>query len=240
MADLFVEATVGDSAAEEDPVPDATNAFENLGPIALAARASAAKVAANPVLAGGSAGLTGGKRATARADDGGLGVVRIKPLGAGGGGGERSAAYGPASAVTFSTNPPSITVDGRLFEYPSHIITPDMDNQALFDAFMPKRIDAFLAGVNVNVMAYGQTGSGKTHTMFGPAGVMARAASGEYGDGVYEGYGLFPRGLLAIFAAVDERRRAGETLVLTGSAVEVRPDTHTHTHTRHAPSHCLL
>ena len=85
MADLFVEATVGDSAAEEDPVPDATNAFENLGPIALAARASAAKVAANPVLAGGSAGLTGGKRATARADDGGLGVVRIKPLGAGGG-----------------------------------------------------------------------------------------------------------------------------------------------------------
>ena len=42
-----------------------------------------------------------------------------------------------------------------------------MDNQALFDAFMPKRIDAFLAGVNVSVMAYGQT-QRKTHTMFGP------------------------------------------------------------------------
>lgn len=34
-------------------------------------------------------------------------------------------------------------------------------------------------------------------------------------------YGLFPRGLLAAFEAVDERKRAGESLVLSGSAVEL-------------------
>ena len=88
--------------------------------------------------------------------------------------------------------------------------------RALFDS---ERVASFLAGVNVNVMAYGQTGSGKTHTMFGPPGIMASAARGAYGDGVCAEYGLFPRGLLAVFEAVEERRRAGETLVLTGSAI---------------------
>ena len=58
------------------------------------------------------------------------------------------------------------------------MIPPEADQAALYDAFMPKRVAAFLDGVNVNVMAYGQTGSGKTHTMFGPPGIMARAASG--------------------------------------------------------------
>ena len=74
---------------------------------------------------------------------------------------------------------------------PSHVITPDMSQQALFDAYMPQRI-------RVNIMAYGQTGAGKvnsacvlahlsyslshsapqTHTMFGPPGIMDRAGRG--------------------------------------------------------------
>ena len=37
--------------------------------------------------------------------------------------------------------------------------------------------------------------------MFGPPGVMARAASGEYGDGVYEGYGLFPHNQIVAIAS---------------------------------------
>ena len=78
-----------------------------------------------------------------------------------------------------------------------------MDQAALYDHFMPPRIRQFLDGVNVNVMAYGQTGSGKTHTMFGPPGIMARAASGQLGDGVCAEYGLFPRGVLEIFDAVE-------------------------------------
>ena len=153
-------------------------------------------------------------------NDGGLGVVRIKPLGAGGGGGERSAQYASASdaGVTFSTEASQVTVEGRRFTYPSHVISPEMDQQELYDNFMPARIEAFLQGINVNVMAYGQTGSGKTHTMFGPPGIMARASAGELGDGVCPDYGLFPRGLLAAFEAA---RRLGGAAVLTASAVEL-------------------
>jgi hypothetical protein len=214
-----------DEDAAGDQSAASSNVYLPLGPVAAAARSAAASSAANPVLAGGTAGLTAGRRDTSSTerDDGGLGVVRIKPLGAGGGGGERSAAAGSSlrAGVTFSTNPASLTVDGRVFNYPSHVIPPEFDQQALYDAFMHKRVGSFLAGVNVNVMAYGQTGSGKTHTVFGPPGIMARAAQGAYGDGVCADYGLFPHSLLAIFEAVEERRRAGETLVLTGSAVEL-------------------
>ena len=154
-------------------------------------------------------------------DDGGLGVVRIKPLGAGGGGGERSASTGANNAVRFSTEAADVTVDNRHFDYPSHVISPDMDQQALYDAFMPARMQAFIDGVNVNVIAYGQTGSGKTHTMFGTPGIMARAAAGALGDGVCTDYGLFPRGVLAAMDAVATLRQAGVAAVLTASAVEL-------------------
>ena len=50
---------------------------------------------------------------------------------------------------------------------------------------------------------------------------MGRAAAGEYGDGVCKDYGLFPRGLLAIFDACEQMRRSGSVVVLTGSAVEL-------------------
>ena len=155
------------------------------------------------------------------ASDGGLGVVRIKPLGAGGGGGERSSIHATSSAVTYSVPRAEIKIDGREFTYPSHVIAPDMDQAALYDHFMPPRIQQFLDGVNVNVMAYGQTGSGKTHTMFGPPGIMARAASGQLGDGVCAEYGLFPRGVLEIFDAVEALKASGVRAVLTASAVEL-------------------
>ena len=50
---------------------------------------------------------------------------------------------------------------------------------------------------------------------------MARAAAGEFGDSECEAYGLFPRGLLAIFDAVEEMRKGGAAVVLSGSAVEL-------------------
>ena len=170
----------------------------------------------------------------AEADDGGLAVVRVKPLGAGGGGGERSAKAAaeaaPSGGVEYSTDPPSLTVGGRTFSYPSHVIAPEMGQQELYASFMPARVNLFMNGTDVNVMAYGQTGSGKTHTMFGPPGIMARAAAGEYGDrDCCPDYGLFPRGLLAVFEAVEELRRsssaggagAGAMVALTASAVEL-------------------
>jgi hypothetical protein len=149
-------------------------------------------------------------------DNKGLGVVRIKPMGVGGGGVEKSAAglgsVEVSSAIELSAS--GIGVDGKQFSYPSCVITPDMDQQALFDEFMPQRIDGFFSGYNVNVMAYGQTGSGKTHTMFGPPGIMGRAGAGEYGVGLCQGYGLFPRCLLEIFACprAQEYRHSGQFL----------------------------
>ena len=208
---------------DDDSVEEVTNAFQQVGLIAAAARADAAKTAANPALAGGTAGLTSGPRATASRDDGGLGVVRIKPLGVGASDKGAGTSYSALNAtpVTFSAETNDITVGGRQFTYPSHVIAPSTDNEGLYNAFMPPRVQAFLDGVNVNVMAYGQTGSGKTHTMFGPPGIMARAAAGEYGDGLCAEYGLFPRGLLQIVEAVEGMRAAGVHAVLTASAVEL-------------------
>jgi len=56
-------------------------------------------------------------------------------------------------------------------------------------------------------MAYGQTGSGKTHTMFGPPGIMSRAANAEYGLELAADYGLYPRGLLDIVNRVRQLNR---------------------------------
>ena len=106
-------------------------------------------------------------------DDGGLAVVRIKPLGAGGGGGERSAAgvtalHATDKGVVVTGDPGSSrgTVSssrggGRLYSYPRHVCAARHDNAAIYDMFMPQRVELFLKGTNVNIMAYGQTGSGK-------------------------------------------------------------------------------
>ena len=56
-------------------------------------------------------------------------------------------------------------INGKSFDYMNHVIPPETDNEALYNFFLPRRIDAFLDGYNVNVMAYGQTGTGKTHTI---------------------------------------------------------------------------
>ena len=153
--------------------------------------------------------------------DGGLAVVRIKPLGAGGGGGERSAASGRAAVHATDRGIRVGDSAGKVWTYPRHVIAPEDDQAALYEKFVPQRISAFLAGYPVNICCYGQTGSGKTHTMFGPPGLMARAATGEFGDSVFPDYGLFPRGLLDIVRGLREKKRGDDSLhyYLTASAV---------------------
>lgn len=160
--------------------------------------------------------------ASDQGNDGGQSVVRIKPMGAGGGGGEASAAP-DAAPMQFSSEPPAVLVGSKEFRYPRHVIGPDRDQQSLFDEFMPARIQAFLDGHNVNVMAYGQTGSGKTHTVFGPPGIMAKAGCGQLGLGTVDDYGIFPRGLRAIYERVKALNAAttGTTYFLTASCVEL-------------------
>ena len=180
----------------------------------------AATVSGGGKAAAGSDG--GAQRSSASSDDGGQGVVRIKPMGAGGGGGETSAAA-DARPMQFSTDPPAVLAGAHEFRYPRHVIGPERDQQSLFDEFMPARIDGFLDGVNVNVMAYGQTGSGKTHTVFGPPGIMAKAGAGELGHGVCADYGIFPRGLWAIYERVMAMNGGGggTSYFLTASCVEL-------------------
>ena len=156
-------------------------------------------------------------------DDGGQAVVRVKPLGAGGGGVERSGHSGVTN-VAVDCSRGVISVAGRKFTYPAHVLGDEHDNEAVFREFMPPRIAGFLAGHDVNVMAFGQTGSGKTHTMFGPPGIMDRAGAGKLGDGVHKDYGLFPRSVLATYHAVQKLRAesgGSRSFVLTASAVEL-------------------
>ena len=161
--------------------------------------------------------------------DGGLAIVRVKPLGAGGGGVESSAAGtgmrdGVDGAVFYS--PGSTTVDVRTphsiktFSYPRHVVPPTTDNARLFEEFLPHRIDAFFEGVNVNVLCYGQTGTGKTHTIFGSPGIMARAGRGDYGMSAADDYGLFPRALLDIYHRAQAMGGA-PACVLTCSVIEL-------------------
>ena len=138
-------------------------------------------------------------------------VVRVKPLGAGAGGGELSALReGAASAVkTVANGAVRVETDrGRVrdFKYPHYVIEPSDRQDDVFEKFMPSRINDFLNGVNVNVMCYGQTGSGKTHTMFGPPDLMRRAGSGIWGMNVMDDYGICPRGIIEIVKRLQEMK----------------------------------
>lgn len=111
-----------------------------------------------------------------------------------------------------------ISVNNKFFGYPKHTLCGDQTE--VFQAFMPDRIDAFLDGVNVNMMAYGQTGSGKTHTMFGPPGLMGRAASQQVNP---DDFGLCPRTVFAVLERLHQAEAEGrvEKWDLTASAVEL-------------------
>jgi len=153
-------------------------------------------------------------------DNKGLGVVRIKPLGAGGGGGEKSAKSG-VSAIQYTKS--TVSIKGKSFSYPTMVVDPTMKQDVLFNEFMPNCIDGFFEGYNANLIAYGQTGSGKTHTIFGPPGCMERAAKGEYGFKVHEDYGLFPRSLINIFGQLKKLNEVNKlnSYVMTCAAVEI-------------------
>ena len=170
-------------------------------------------------------------------DDGGNAIVRVKPLGAGGGGVERSgigmvdgqAGLRYHSAEKFGDGGGGRidlvagNFSGKTFNYMNHVIPPETDNEKLYNFFLPRRIDAFMDGYNVNLMAYGQTGTGKTHTMFGTPGIMERAGRGDYGTSVNKDYGIFPRALLEIFARYKKlsSQSSDKNYILTAHSIEL-------------------
>ena len=167
---------------------------------------------------GEEGGLFGGNQR-----DGGHAIVRIKPIGAGGGGVERSAGSLSDGEGSIKYGDGQIEVQTassrKKYSYPRHVISPEVKNEGVFAKFLPHRIEAFFQGINVNLMCYGQTGSGKTHTIFGTPGIMERAGRGEFGMSAAEDYGIFPRALLEIFG-----RMKGEPVgecQLTCSVIEL-------------------
>ena len=113
-------------------------------------------------------------------DDGGLAIVRVKPIGAGGGGveksgigykdgeaglryesGELAGAGGGGRIDIVAGN----KCNGKTFNYMRHVIPPQLIMKHFTTFFFPGALTHFLEGYNVNVIAYGQTGTGKTHTM---------------------------------------------------------------------------
>ena len=157
-------------------------------------------------------------------DDRALGVVRVKPRGAGGGGVENREIRAGSETCGVAYSASAVSVDGKHWKFPKTVVPPQADNDALFADCMPAMIDGFFDGYNVNLLAYGQTGSGKTHTMFGPPGILAEAAGGPFAAGIWPHYGLFPRGMIAIFERVRELRKANagvKNYALCGAAVEL-------------------
>ena len=64
--------------------------------------------------------------------------------------------------------------------HPSRIIPPEtLPNDSVPEIHAASHRRGFLNGHDANLVAYGQTGSGKTHTMFGPPGILHRAAEGR-------------------------------------------------------------
>ena len=79
----------------------------------------------------------------------------------------------------------------KVYTFPKMVVSPATSQDALFNEFMPSRIEGFFDGFNVNILAYGQTGSGKTHTMFGP----------EWGGP--EQRGIIPRAISHLFQGIE-------------------------------------
>ena len=164
-------------------------------------------------------------------------IIRVKPVGAGGGGVENSgiglknneaalryqAGEGVSDGGGGRIDIVAGNVNGKSFNYMDHVIPPETDNEKLYNFFLPQRVDAFMNGYNVNLMAYGQTGTGKTHTMFGTPGIMGRAGRGDYGMSVHKDYGVFPRAALDIFARYKQLKSSttNEKYILTAHAIEL-------------------
>eukprot|EP00944_MAST-04C_sp_MAST-4C-sp1_P012881 g12881.t1 len=169
---------------------------------------------------------------------GGNTIIRVKPVGAGGGGVESSAKDMTDNEAGLRYLPTGESVGpggggridivegnfmGKSFDYMDSVVPPEIDNEQLYSAFLPSRVEAFMSGYNVNLLAYGQTGTGKTHTMLGTPGVMKRAGRGDYGMSVHKDYGIFPRAALDIFLQYKQLSSSSEneTYVLTAHSVEL-------------------
>lgn len=112
---------------------------------------------------------------------GGNTIIRVKPVGAGGGGVESSAKDMKDNEAGLRYLPTGESVGpggggridivegnfmGKSFDYMDSVVPPEIDNEQLYSTFLPSRVEAFMSGYNVNLLAYGQTGTATTGCLF--------------------------------------------------------------------------
>ncbi|GMH80492.1 hypothetical protein TrLO_g15753 [Triparma laevis f. longispina] len=135
-------------------------------------------------------------------DNGGMSVVRLKPLGAGGCCVESSAESktdaSPPLTYNIAPGNKSITVYNKTWSYPKHVIPPTSFQEETYDKFVPVRIQSCLEGFNVSIMA---------------------AGAGEYGTTVTPNYGIFPQSIIEIYNKLKEARST--PYVLMASTIEL-------------------
>lgn len=145
-----------------------------------------------------------------------------------GGGGSSSSASASSSSAKRDNNG---RADGdKVFDHMKAVIAPEASQEEVYDRVARPLVEAWLGGVDCDLISYGQTGSGKTFTMFGPPFSMEKAAA-DLGGGSGEGvevlkpeHGLILRSGLEALAAVDAMNRPGGgglKAVLHGSMVEM-------------------
>ena len=83
----------------------------------------------------------------------------------------------------------------------------------LFEAEAAPLVVGCLEGVTGTLLAYGQTGAGKTYTVLGKGGTTSGAS--------YDERGLVPRTLQRLFDAAARKRRAGASVEIRLSCIEV-------------------
>jgi len=117
----------------------------------------------------------------------------------------------------------------RSFHYPVATLPPSCTQDQAYRATLPRLVEAFLQGFNVNFLAFGQTGSGKTYTMFGPPGCMGEASArlrhGTAGVDTYPlpQHGMFLRAAFSIQDTI-EASEDFDRAALTATMVELHWD----------------
>ncbi|KAH8098053.1 hypothetical protein JL720_975 [Aureococcus anophagefferens] len=104
------------------------------------------------------------------------------------------------------------TAEGLRFGV-DHIYEAGASQESLFEAEAAPLVAGCLEGVTGTLLAYGQTGAGKTYTVLGRGGTTATAS--------YDERGLVPRTLQRLFDLAAKKRRAGCSVEIRVSCIEV-------------------
>ncbi|KAK3262660.1 hypothetical protein CYMTET_28492 [Cymbomonas tetramitiformis] len=110
----------------------------------------------------------------------------------------------------------TLTVSGKKYDFPKQVLTPEVNQEQVFDTTMSDLMDAWTnQEMNCMLFAYGQTGTGKTHTIFGTPDSLKS-------DELHPDWGIFPRAVYTCLKRMEASKIGWPSLkyCLTASAME--------------------